>query len=1200
MMALDHTAVDDRVKSRDEVPEVSTEKVAKELSAADLPAQDNRDYLTRRFDEGLRNWLKDTSKGIVTSTVTVLFMLLLVQIGLVSEGQDLSFSLFAPYEFWKSFSGLVIEWSQWNEWLLLAMGLVLTAVTAVVYVRWRNHRGQDPEPTLTPGTKGGKRKREPLTKRAEATMRSMKSVGTFGMFAAIFFGAYLYQQYLWNIELPVPDGRIGIAFTRQIGSSVARDTLADNLRQMGHENQIVMRDLPVKFDARDVEKARSFAQRIHADAVVIYREENAPPPAGAQRVPGLASPPEQAAGDGKQHVAYLVFADPSLGIEIPVTRRVTQGAPEMVQMRTKDGVDVPRLETSDLSNLMEAAAGILMYDRDRYMAAVAHLSNASSGMQKVRSGEGQATDALVQFYLGNAYYLIEQDDRAAEAFDRAIQAGERIEAPGLQDRLLLAQTYIYRATLYFDSHDFDQSERLLKKAIALREPLDKDESALADPANFRRLHETAGTAYLRLLDLALYTGDEDARALWAGRVRTEADLLAARTDDVRAQAGAVRMLYRTGACTDAYSLAYSILERKPDYTAAHRLVQGVAALRDGNWVGIESKLQLDALLSANPSSLTDLHNLLIYHSISSFSNDTGYLEQVRADTDAILALDPSNVEALQRYVDAVEGYAGMDLLFDPSLGLFSVGDARTFRKLQTTLLSDPRQIQRVFAMKEAARPYLTRWAEEVEPESTRPLLYSARFSAQWARYVSLYLGAGGSSDTTIMQLNVDAWNRAVKDANRVLDSGRNPSARERAEAHAILSDLYRGRYLENLLMQNNEAAGEDLNQALSHAEEATRLVDSDPSGRIEDLFLDYTAYNNYALATYFATFYHSDSSPSADKALADKYTKLNETLSKRATELQEKAYKPYFDDNTYMNRLVCPGDNLRVNGEQALQQGNIDGALGMFEEYRKRYPHDPAALWSLGWAQYLKGDFAAALASTQEFEKQVSWIPAASSNRVIIYLAQGDNASAARAFADFEARLEKLPLGERLRYLAAFGQDLYDLAHKPEARVDVATILPAVEKYIAGLPPEARTDRGSQLILGLSNLGGAALWAGDNAAAESLLNSALQLNDDYVPVRSNLALLRLVSGDAKGAEEEYGLAIKSAGTYLHDIRGNDLTATERVAASQDARHDLEQAAATLREMMKQHPDMQAAGGPLASRLESSAAAYGNQASNIKR
>ncbi|MEO6457632.1 MAG: hypothetical protein ABIO92_05090, partial [Chloroflexia bacterium] len=573
-----------------------------EEGEAKAPPQINRADLRAQVKESTLTWVKDTVSGIATAVAVVLFGLVLVQLGLAQEGQELEFSLFSPYEFWQSFSGLVVSWSQWNEWLLLSLGAVALLVTSLVFLWWR--RAQPQEEVEQPG-----QPKSPLH-RAGNTLRSMKTVGAFGMLTGLFFGAYAYQQYLWNVELPVPEDQIGIAFTRQVGSTVARDRLADYLRQMGHEGQIVMRDLPVTLDARNTAQAQEFARRIGADAVIIYREENADAvdPILLSRGSGMAAPARQEGGAGKRYVAYIAFADPSLGVQIPVPQRSAQGSVESVAYRTKEGVEVPRLEATDVGRLMEAAAGILLYDQDRYLPAIAHLKNSLSSGGGAEGTEG--SDGLLRFYLGNAYYLINQVSDATKAFDESIALLERQEQLGVQDRLLLAQVYSYRAEYYaFGDGKLDEGEEMLRKAIALRESLDKDETALKDPVTFRRMHDIFGTAYVRLMQIARVREDEDAAALWTGRAKEEAKALMGRLDDNRAQVRAIWITFLAGECEQAYKMAYEILQEKPDDLYARRLLWRIATLRDNDVTSPETKRHIDALLRINPRSLPDLHTL---------------------------------------------------------------------------------------------------------------------------------------------------------------------------------------------------------------------------------------------------------------------------------------------------------------------------------------------------------------------------------------------------------------------------------------------------------------------------------------------------------------------------------------------------------------------------------------------------------------
>ncbi|HEY0069903.1 MAG TPA: hypothetical protein VGE04_08060, partial [Chloroflexia bacterium] len=157
------------------------ETISKPEAATATPA--DPDDLNSRFEEGLRHWILDTAKGIVTSTATVLFVLVLVQLGLASEGQELSFDLFSPYEFWKSFSGLVVQWSQWNEWLLLALAFVTLAVTVGLFAWWRRHQAREaakhhfPGHDAVPGPTGRRKgKRRNILFRVQSSLRSMKGV----------------------------------------------------------------------------------------------------------------------------------------------------------------------------------------------------------------------------------------------------------------------------------------------------------------------------------------------------------------------------------------------------------------------------------------------------------------------------------------------------------------------------------------------------------------------------------------------------------------------------------------------------------------------------------------------------------------------------------------------------------------------------------------------------------------------------------------------------------------------------------------------------------------------------------------------------------------------------------------------------------------------------------------------------------------
>lgn len=92
-----------------EKPEASvpTQEASPALQEPAPNPVDNKTYLKQRAKKAAANWVKETASGILSAVAVVLVGMLLVQLGLASEGQQLSFKLFEPYEFWKSFSGLV-------------------------------------------------------------------------------------------------------------------------------------------------------------------------------------------------------------------------------------------------------------------------------------------------------------------------------------------------------------------------------------------------------------------------------------------------------------------------------------------------------------------------------------------------------------------------------------------------------------------------------------------------------------------------------------------------------------------------------------------------------------------------------------------------------------------------------------------------------------------------------------------------------------------------------------------------------------------------------------------------------------------------------------------------------------------------------------------------------------------------------------
>ena len=462
-------------------------------------------------------------------------------------------------------------------------------------------------------------------------------------------------------------------------------------------------------------------------------------------------------------------------------------------------------------------------------------------------------------------------------------------------------------------------------------------------------------------------------------------------------------------------------------------------------------------------------------------------------------------------------------------------------------------------------------------------MYAARFSSHLESYLNLYGALGDEA----AKMHEDAWDRALKDATAVLESNRHPSPREQAEAHDMLSNLWRNRYLDRLVRQDNKGAGEALSGALEHSEAAVKLIEGDSSGTVDDLLLDAQIVNGYKVAAFFGTFYYD-----GDDARVAKYQALYTDLTQKGTGLQMQALVPYQQDNDYVAKLSCVDGKLLRDGSQALGGDKRAAGVGMLEQYTSKYPQDPAGLWSLGWGQYLSGDLDEALSTTQKFDALAPASPVAAGNRAIILLAKGDTEAAQDAVGDMLSRLDAYPVGVRARNLTDFGSDLQSLARtNKEARAGIKAVLPRVQEYVDALPVEARADKGAQLILALDNLGAASTWAGDNSSAKHFLTQALDLNGDYAPARANLALATLAGGDVQGAAAEYERAISSAAGYLLGSDGKPLDEPEHGEAVTQAHADLEQAITSAKALAAERTDLAGASAPLVKRLQQAADLY---------
>ncbi|HVE75338.1 MAG TPA: hypothetical protein VND22_01060 [Actinomycetota bacterium] len=1128
----------------------------------------SRAHLKSRLKSGTINWLKDTLSGLVIAIGTLLVGMILVQLGLATEGQEFDFSVFSPLEFWKSFKGLVVAWSQFNAWVLFALGLILAGATYVVYRRWKAGRPsvRDDDPTVS------------FVERLESAFSSLKVAGALGLVAALFLGAYVYQQYLWRVALPVPEGQIGVAFSRQVGSSEARDQLADYMEQMGHESKVVMRDLPVRFDATDVDRAQAMARRINADAVVIYREE------GTAR-PGATG--QNGGSPQKNYVAHIAFADPALGIEVPVPQRANDGKVQSVSFRSKEGVQTPRLEMSDVGRLMEATAGILMYDQDRYLPAIAHLRNA------VSPGRSDRADGLTLFYLGNAQYLIDQEETAIASFDETIAAFEaRGSNLSIQERFVLAKAYSQRADIHFHNGRIDQSEELLQKAVQLREPIDKDESALEDPVIFRRFHETFGAVYVELMDIAIRRDDPETQALWVKRAKDEAKALLTLKDDDRAKTSAIWLTYRTGDCEAGYKMAGDILRENPDDIYAHRAVSRLAGLRSG-FLALESETHLNEIISRRPNSLPEQQTLLNQWSLKTALLDSAFIDKQRETVDKILTIDPSNIEALEELVSSTDIYAGFHL--NPSAVGSPFGGLRghvpTIRTVQSKLLRDPEELKRVVKFVDDARPYVTRWAQEVEPNSATPLVYGLRLSSKselWLyNYVHILSKEPGApvADPEIATLYDKAWQRAIQDGDRVLTSKRQRTPQDEVKTRTVLAELWLHRYFANLT--DPAITAEAITKVSEHSEAAMVAIPQLTQSE-DDKFVASRSYSSLVTGFITARGYYTQQ---GDTAAAQKAAALSEQAFAGFSETSQSTITNAEESEKFLSRVTCAdAGQLYKDGTEHLANNAPEAAAQAFGQYVKKFPNDPEGFWNLGWAEYLRGNFKKAESDTRKFAKLAPGHPAASGNLAAILLAQGKGGDANAEIARMLKRLDSEPLALRLQLIESFAGDLLSVARDYEkARQPLGPVITTMSRYVDKLPKEAASREGARLINIYAHLGGAAAWAGNINAADNLFTKGLEINPNYVLLRGDVGFARASAGDMAAATTEYEKAIAAVPSYFVDSSGQPLEGSELAAMKKLARQELEAHSSALGILSAQKSELAQGLVPIVARLREAAA-----------
>lgn len=609
-----------------------------------------------------------------------------------SGGADLGLSLLSPKTLIDSLTGMVVSLSvQRQTTLLLLAGLLFVATLAVIGLWWRGGR-----------IRAGKFE---LAARLAGRHVGLRTATFFAIATLVVLGAYGYQEYKWR-TLQVPDGKLGLAITRGAAAQSLEQyhqELAIGLSDTGQ--QVVVHELPVNFDSNNLDEARSLGLKIDADAVLIYRE-NASDSTGSGR-----------------YVAYIVFTRPLATSGFGGTGTVYTAAVDSTNQlpSTLDaGIPVPALHARTRDEVgkdfVNAAAGIIAYERGRYAASIALLKEAHpDDLDSPNAG-------IVNYYLGLAYWMNHQDQeaktaqgQAAKVFEQRLQTSRELST---QDQLILVKSYVELCFMTGFDDDWDGAISWCEKGTQYRDSLLAKADALNRPAEVQL---TYYWLYSLLADAYGAKEKPEDQKYWLTRAGDEAkDLgLRATPDDpypLIDQAGA---RFYAGDCVGGVDALHRALALNPTddrlLIDAHNNLgilyyfQGRPDLAEQEWLQAAAIDPNDIVSRGNLASLMqdlsgmeasgdladqpsgDFASLLQDQDSTERYLDLGYLAQAKDFYHQILAIDPANQNAHDQLAQLAWWRAQSAAVMDPT-ALLS-GDALALAKSQGLWDTDSGRIQ---------------------------------------------------------------------------------------------------------------------------------------------------------------------------------------------------------------------------------------------------------------------------------------------------------------------------------------------------------------------------------------------------------------------------------------------------------------------------------------------------------------------------
>jgi tetratricopeptide (TPR) repeat protein len=1004
------------------------------------------------------SWAKDAAQGVLSSVVVFLVGLLLYRFGFSSQS-EFELDVLSPYSLYQSFSNLIIDLSAMQEFFLLGAALVIGVLAATVGFLWWT------TPADLEAANGSTKLR------LQTTFGRVRSFAFLTVAALTVLAAYGYQQYLWRVSLPIPVDKVGIAITRETAAASFQSDLAGALHDQGLGEQVVVRELPVEFNASDTARARDMASRIHADAVIIYQ----------------AIGPE----DDREYAAYLVFADPTIGVAIPgrtesqpISDMATTPLSSTVQL--KDGVSLPTLRTRDLSQLVHAAAGIIAYEDDRRRDAIASLERARE------SDPDSPSAAIINFYLGNAYALDHQTSAASIAFQAAAAAIEergRNSPLGPEEDLLLVKSYTEIGRLAANNDDWTSAINWYDRALSRRNELLARSQSLENPSEIRsayaRLYSLLATAYRA-------TNNPEEERFWVQRTSDELTEFRSQIDDTDVgqlvTLSGITLL--AGDCVGSADAIRKALAIEPDNVDARINAAAVAYFQG---LDDESRAYLESVTLLAPDDIRIIEQLGLSYLAQAIRPESLLFEPAYLDDSAryfatAVAIDPHSVFAYDSLAE-VSSWNGSSALLDLS-GLFAEDDVVTAGR-QVLWAQDPARQATAIASYSRAIHDKRIVAGELKPNNPSAAVQLAGAYAERMRVRANALiyqrdEIGTRELTRFGEQMLDDAGQVILITRDVLE---HPDAAygDQLQATALLLEALNWSWNWHYLYASDQVSSSETGASLREAiSAATELLDRGVPQSTADA--------DAMRAIYFEQYRYAS------------LVLLDSEQAAAAAAARDSVQNPPTPDASLL-RSLCFEERSSLAGDAAFQTGDLERAREHYEAALDvNRAHEPA-IEGLVAISLMNGDLEEAFDHARRATEVAPSVPTAWSALAAAATLVDDEETRDEAFDEFVARIAELPQNERVNQLRAT-IDLFD---------SLAQLRPVDSGKLGAAAPllfdvMTQSDIDSDvpaLPTALAKLGHFALITGDPEAAERSLARSVELYP-YNPVASlNLALARI-------------------------------------------------------------------------------------------